>query len=110
MDTRILEKLTAFADDILIVDTNEKIEKTYETVKERLKKGGLIINRKKSEMVAKSSSKIEEIDGIPRKESFKYLGVMFEVKGEEIEQRDETTWQINRIASLRMTIKKNSCM
>ena len=70
-DMKILEKLTAFADDVLIVDTKEKIEETYATVKDRLRKGGLIINRKKSEMVAKLSSKTEEIDGISRKESFK---------------------------------------
>ena len=38
-DYSLMSKITAFADDIMIVDNNEDIEKTYRSLKKRFENG-----------------------------------------------------------------------
>ena len=104
-EMEILSKITAFADDIVIIDDKDKIVETFELVKERLASIDLQINYSKSEIVATRNGQKIEIEGIQNRTTFKYLGVHFKVTEEGITQQDEDKWVIAQIGSLNITIR-----
>ena len=104
-DFSLLPYLTAFADDIIISAPSETLKPIFTELKNRLLELGLKLNLTKSELIDNPAADKTDITEITKSTRFKYLGIKFEVQGNQITDKENEQWSLGYIANLQLTVR-----